>query len=238
MRRINSVQLLRMSLVLPAAALALSAALFAQAVPAQTPPAALACGTGTSSEYALHMSDELDIKFPFAVDYNETVTVQPDGQVSLREARPVFVEGKTIRDAEAAIAAAYTGTLKDPSVSIILKDFQKPSFYASGEIGKPGQYEIRTPLSLMQAITIAGGINNDRARKKQIIILRPQCDGNYLSIVYNIKNLLAARATGEEDKLNFIQPGDIIYVPQNRYSKIQKYIPSANIGAYLTSGIV
>jgi polysaccharide biosynthesis/export protein len=193
-----------------------------------------ACDFGKTSEFTLRLSDVIDIKLPFAPDYNETVTVQPDGRIALREAAPVSVLGKTLHEAEAAIDAAYVGILKQPEVSIIPKDFQKPSFFASGEIGKPGRYDIRGNLTLLQAISEAGGMLNERARKKEVVILRPQCDGTYMSTVYNVKKMLAGKGPMED----YVQPGDIIYVPQNRASKIQKYLPTSTIGAYLSPAIV
>ena len=184
-------------------------------------------------EYRLHLSDKIEIQMPFSPQYDESTIVQPDGRISLHETDPVRVLGLTIPEAEAAIANAYAGILKEPKVSVLLKDFLKPSYYASGELGKPGRYEILSDsTTLMQAIAEAGGLLNERASKKTIVVFRPQGNGTYESKIINFKETLAAKAP--EDYA--ILPGDVIYVPQNRSSKIQRYLPTSSIGTYVGPG--
>jgi polysaccharide export outer membrane protein len=187
------------------------------------------------ADYRLHLSDKVDIQMPFSPEYNETTTVQPDGRISLREAEPVKVLGKTLPETEVLIAAAYSGVLKNPVVSVLLKDFLKPSFYASGEVGRPGRYEILSDITLMQAISEAGGLLNERARKKEIVVFRPQGDGTYAPRVIDVKQMLNTKSPAEDFA---ILPGDVIYVPQNRMSKIQRYIPTPSIGTYLGPGVL
>jgi polysaccharide export outer membrane protein len=183
-------------------------------------------------EYRLHLSDKIEIQMPFSPAYNETTTVQPDGRISLHEAEPVEVLGKTLRETEAIIAAAYSGVLNKPVVSVLLKDFLKPSFYASGEVSRPGRYEILGDTTLLQAISEAGGLVNERASKRQVVVFRPQGNGTYESKVVDFKELVTAKRP--EDYA--ILPGDVIYVPQNRMSKIQRYLPTANVGTYVGPG--
>jgi polysaccharide biosynthesis/export protein len=182
-------------------------------------------------DYRLHRSDILEIELPFSPEYNQTATVQPDGRIGLCEAQSVAVAGKTVGEAEVVIEHAYAGLLKQPKVSVVLKDFFKPSYYASGEIGHPGRYELRSEVTLLQALSEAGGVINERARKKEVIVFRSQGDGTYESKVINLQTML--RAKGSTEDLTIL-PGDIIFVPQNRSSKVQRYIPSSNMGAYVS----
>lgn len=190
--------------------------------------------SGTSlqppSDYHLHLSDRLELQFPFSSEYNESVTVQPDGRINLREVDPVQVVGKSVTEAQALIQQAYSGILKEPRVSVLLKEFLLPSFYASGEVGRPGRYELHSEITLLQAISEAGGMLNERARKKEIVVFRPQRNGTYDSTVINIKTMLAAKRSQEDYP---IFPGDIIYIPQNRASKVQKFLPTTNVGTYV-----
>ena len=173
----------------------------------------------------------IELQFPFSPDYNESVTVQPDGRISLREVDPVQIAGKTVLEAQSLIQQAYSGILHEPRVSLTLKEFQLPSFYASGEIGKPARYELHNQITLLQGISEAGGLLNDRARKKEIVVFRPQGNGTYESRVIDIKKMLNAKGAAAEDFALF--PGDIIYVPQNKASKVQRYLPSTNVGGYI-----
>jgi polysaccharide export outer membrane protein len=118
-------------------------------------------------------------------------------------------------------------------VSVLLEDFLKPSFYASGEVGKPGRYEILSNITLMQAISEAGGLLNERASKKQIVVFRPQGNGTYEAKVINFKRMLNAKGPAEDYA---VLPGDVVYVPQNRISKMQRYLPVPSVGTYVGPG--
>ena len=194
------------------------------------PMALASADTITSGAYRVHLSDALDISFPFASEFNQSVIVQPDGRIALKEVQSVDALGATLPELEQKIAERYRGTLKEPEVSVVLKDFQRPSYYASGEVGKPGRYDLRARTTLLQAIAEAGGFLNDRAKKSQIILLRPQLNGTYETRLIDAKAVLNAKGPVEDYA---IQAGDILYVPQNRYSKIARYIPNPSFGAYL-----
>ncbi len=193
-----------------------------------TPPGSDLCAR---QAYHIHLSDVLDVQLAFSPEYNQTLTVQPDGYVQLKEVGRIQAAGKTVTELQAGIAQAYTGILNKPNVTIVLKDFFKPSFYASGEVGHPGRYELRSEVTLMQALSEAGGLLNERASKKQVVIFRPQGDGTYESHVVNVADLLKPKSTTEDVR---VLPGDIIYVPQNKASKIKPYIPTPSAGAFIT----
>lgn len=184
-------------------------------------------------DYRIQLSDVLEIHFAFSKDYDEALTVQPDGFVHLREAAPVHAAGMKLMEVEAAITQAYRPILRDPVVSVVLKDFQKPSFYASGEVGHPGRYELRSNITLMQAIAEAGGLINERSSKKQVILMRPEGDSIYRTKVVDVSLLMKPSGVHEDVVM---QPGDVIYVPQKKMSKIARFLPSPSMGAYLGPG--
>jgi hypothetical protein len=90
--------------------------------------------------YRLANSDTLDVNFTFSPEFNQTVTVQPDGFVALKGAGTVLAEGFTVPEMQLAIANAYRAFLHEPEVTVSLKDFNKPYFLASGEVARPGKY--------------------------------------------------------------------------------------------------
>lgn len=196
-------------------------------LPAQ--PAAPARPNATPAGYRLHLSDTLQVSFPFSPDYNQTVAVQPDGTIALREAQPVKAQGATLGELEQRIAGAYRGILRDPVVSVSLNDFQKPSFYASGEVGRPGRFELRVHTTLIQALSEAGGISPEFGKRSKIIIYRPRPDSTYETTVVNVKQYAKAKGPFEDF---LIHPGDVIYVPQNTFSKVSRFVPTPSLGAY------
>src|SRR6266853_5604484 len=108
--------------------------------------------------YRLSKSDTVDVNFTFSPDFNQSLTVQPDGFVALKGAGTLLAEGLTIPQMQQAVVYAYRGSLHEPEITVTLKDFEKPYFLASGEVAKPGKYELRGDLTVNEAVAIAGGL--------------------------------------------------------------------------------
>lgn len=179
--------------------------------------------------YRLRKGDSFDLDFALSPEFNQTVAVQPDGYVTLKAVGTIFVEGKTVPELTETIRAAYVKILHDPVISISLKDFEKPYFIAAGQVAKPGKYDLRSALTVTQAVAIAGGFN-DKAKHSQVVLFRPMPDGGFEAKLLNVKQLLASRNLSEDIHL---QPGDTLYVPQSAFSKIRPYLPSTSMGAYV-----
>jgi polysaccharide export outer membrane protein len=179
--------------------------------------------------YRLSKSDTVDVNFTFSPDFNQTLTVQPDGFVALKGAGPLFAEGITISQMQQAIVNAYRGFLHQPEVTVTLKDFDKPYFLASGEVARPGKYELRGDLTVNEAVAIAGGFTQ-QARHSQVVLFRRISAYVAESHVIDVKKMLDSRDLGEDLHL---QPGDFIFVPQSRISKIRRYVPTSAMSWYM-----
>jgi polysaccharide export outer membrane protein len=184
--------------------------------------------------YRLRKGDTFDLDFALSPEFNQTIAVQPDGYVTLKGIGSIFVEGQTVPELTETVKAAYANTLHDPVVAIALKDFEKPYFIASGEVSKPGKYDLRSDTTVTEAVAIAGGFN-DRAKHSQVVLFRPVQGGGYEAKLLNVKKLLASRNLSEDVQL---EPGDMLYVPQSAFSKIRPFLPTSSMGAYLGSGIL
>lgn len=183
--------------------------------------------------YRLRRGDTFDLDFAISPEFNETVAVQPDGYVTLRGVGSIFVEGQTVPELTETVKSAYAKTLHKPVITIALKDFEKPYFIASGQVEKPGKYDLRSDLTVTEAVAIAGGFN-DKSKHSQVVLFRPLPGGGFEAKLLNVKKLLASRNLSEDVQL---QPGDMLYVPQNTFSKIRPFIPTANMGAYISPGL-
>ena len=183
--------------------------------------------------YRLRKGDTFDLDFALSPEFNQTVAVQPDGYVTLKGVGSIFVEGQTVPELTETAKAAYAKTLHDPVIAIALKDFEKPYFIASGQVAKPGKYDLRSDLTVTEAVAIAGGFN-DKAKHSQVVLFRPLPAGGYEAKLLNVKKLLATRNLSEDVQL---QPGDMLYVPQNALSKIRPFLPTSSMGAYYNPAI-
>jgi polysaccharide biosynthesis/export protein len=195
----------------------------------QRPSAAAAGFQERNPRYGLRKGDSFDVDFAFSPEFNQTVVVQPDGYITLRGAGTFHVEGQTIPELTQTIKKAYANILHNPVVTVALKDFEKPYFVAAGQVGKPGKYDLRSDLTLVEAVAIAGGFT-ESSKHSQVVLFRRVSDQWVEARLFNVKQMLQSRDLREDAHL---RPGDMIYVPKNTISKIQRYIPTPSMGTYL-----
>ncbi len=179
--------------------------------------------------YRLTKSDVVDASFTFSPDFNQSLTVQPDGFVALKGAGTIFAEGLTLPQLQQSMADAYRSFLRDPEITLTLKDFDKPYFLASGEVARPGKYELRGDLTVNEAIAIAGGLTQ-QAHHSQVVLFRRVSSDFAETHVLDLKQMLDSRDLREDLHL---RPGDFIYVPQSRISKIRKFVPTNSLSWYM-----
>jgi polysaccharide export outer membrane protein len=182
--------------------------------------------------YVIQRQDELQLTFPLTPEINQTVTVQPDGFINLQNGRSVHAQGLSVPELGEAIKTAYAGILHNPIVNVDLKDFQKPFFTVSGQVGKPGQYVLREDITVAEAIAVAGGLAP--TAKSQIFLFHRTSDKWFEVKKVNLKDVLQGKDMNEDATL---KPGDMIFVPETFITKFRKYVPySLNAGTYLSNG--
>lgn len=178
--------------------------------------------------YQLCRDDVLEVDFPLTPEFNQTVTVEPDGFVTLHGAGSLYVEGETIPQVSESIRHAYSNVLHDPIVTVDLKDFEKPYFIVGGQVTHPGKYDLRDDTTVIQAVEIAGGFT-DASKHSQVWVFRRVSNDWVESHRINVKTMLRSGNLSEDMSL---LPGDMIYVPKTTLSKIQRYLPVATMGSY------
>jgi polysaccharide biosynthesis/export protein len=178
--------------------------------------------------YQICKGDIISLDFPFVPAFNQVLTVQPDGYITLHTVGDLHVEGMTVPELVQALRARYGKILKNPVLTIELKDFERPSFVATGEVERPGKYDLRGSMTVTEGIAIAGGFKNT-ARPSQVVVFRRVSDDWVQVKKVNISRMLAASNLRENLEL---QPGDILFVPKNRISSIKEYIPRLSVGLY------
>src|SRR5580700_9063526 len=178
--------------------------------------------------YKLEFGDQFDVSFELSPEFNQTVTVQPDGYITLRGAGDVQVAGQTVPQLTETLRQAYAKILKNPVIPVVLKDFEKPYFIADGQIGHTGKYELRGDTTLTQAIAMAGGFQ-DTAKHSQVLLFR-RVNSEWVSAkIFNVKEM---EKKGDLHEDPYLHPGDMLFVPKNRFSKIRPFVPTASMGTF------
>jgi polysaccharide export outer membrane protein len=182
--------------------------------------------------YILQREDVLLVSFPLSTELNQTVTIQPDGYITLLNAGSIYAQGLTVPELVEGVKKAYTGILHDPVVNVDVQDFQKPFFTVSGQVGKPGQYELRSDITVAEAIAVAGGMTMQTAKTQIFLFHRTSKDWVEVKKV-NLKDVLKGKNVNEDA---MVLPGDMIYVPEKFIANFRKYVPysiGAMSGTYL-----
>lgn len=185
--------------------------------------------TVTEERYRLQPGDVFEVQFRYSPEFNQTVTVQPDGYVSLEISGDLKVAGLTIDQARAAILKKASARLQDPVAAIVLKEFQKPYFVIAGEVALPGKIEMRERVTALQAIMLAGGMK-EAAKSSQVIVFRRINSDTAEVKLLNLKDI---RRTSDLENDLTLQPGDMVYVPRDKISKVERFMKLASVAAFM-----
>jgi len=178
-------------------------------------------------EYHLVQSDVLEVKFRYTPECNQIVTLRPDGRVTLDATGTFVAADLTVDEFKVAVVKLSAARLVDAEVSVVLKEFEKPFVMVEGEVTTPGRVELRSHLSALDAVAIAGGFKPS-AKQSRVLLLRKDAQGVGETRVIDLKSLVAQQKLEEVAQL---RPGDVIYVTQNTLSKVERMAHLGQFGA-------
>jgi len=181
----------------------------------------------TSGRYRLTPSDVIELSFPYVPEFDQVITVQPDGYASLRGIGDLRVQSRTLPELRQMLTEAYSPIIRDPVMTIVLKEFEKPYFVATGEVEHPGKFELRGATTLTQALAFAGGTTKS-AKHSQVLLFRRYSNDLLEVKQIDVKQMFASHDLSEDVML---RPGDTIFVPRSTMSKVAPFIPKP--GLYL-----
>jgi polysaccharide export outer membrane protein len=170
----------------------------------------------TSGRYRITPGDVLDFAFPFVPELNQTVTVQPDGYITLKDIRDVRAQGRTVAQIREDVLTAYAEFVREPVFTISLKEFERPYFIANGEVQKPGRYELRGATTLTQAVAVAGGFTRG-ANTSKVVLYRRFAESDLEAKQINVARMYGKKDLSEDPLL---RPGDTIVVPRSVLGKV------------------
>ena len=187
-----------------------------------------------TQRYRIEAGDTFDLNFDLSPEFNQlAVAVQPDGFVTLRGVGDLKVAGETVPELTQTLRTAYSKILNEPLISVVLKEFEKPYFVADGQVAKPGKYEMHGQMTLTQAVAIAGGFQSS-AKHSQVLLFRRVDDQWTEAKLIDVKKM-EKHGNLREDP--FLHSGDMVFVPKNTMSKIDRFIPNLSMGTYLPLAI-
>ncbi len=161
------------------------------------------------SNFIIGPDDVLSVNVWKEPEISQTVTVRPDGKISLPLAGEFMASGLTPDQLQATITQRLEGLMSRPNVTVIVHEVKSQRVVVVGQVAKPGSYTLQTPMTVLDAIAQAGG-PLDYAKLKGIYVLRVAPDGHPTRLPFNYKDVIKGHNLTQNVRL---QPYDTIVVP-------------------------
>ena len=168
--------------------------------------------------YRLAPGDVVDLKFTYNPELNDTVTLRPDGCISLQRIGDVRAQQLTPLELAARVNEQYAKYLRHPDASVIVRDFAGQKAYVGGEVVAPGTVDLRGGMTSLQAILKTGGLR-PTAKLDNVILIRYAGDERAEVRKLNVKRLLEGR-----DQDPPLSQYDVLFVPRSAIGKIGLFV--------------
>jgi polysaccharide biosynthesis/export protein len=164
-----------------------------------------------SADYEIGPEDVLEVLVWRNEALSKTVTVRPDGKISLPLIGDVQVAGQTADQVREAITAQLKAYYKEPpQVSLIVQEVNSYVIYIMGEIQRPAQYVVKRGTTFLQAIALAGGFTPFASTNDIFVLRRGQENNGQTALRIRYKDIF----TGKYQENNILlKPGDTIIIP-------------------------
>lgn len=178
--------------------------------------------TPPTGPYRIGSGDVLEFKVFSDPLLDREVTVRYDGHVSLPLVPDMQVEDLTREEAEAQIRKAYGSVFRTPQLSLLVKQTASKTFGVIGDIETPGIYPYLRPTSLIEAVSLAGGLRRRNSSSStggfvgvtgqltKAFVIRHR-EGERLVVQFDLRQLGNPGAHSADAP---IYPGDLLYVPE------------------------
>jgi polysaccharide export outer membrane protein len=158
--------------------------------------------------YVIGPQDVLDISVWKEPELTRPVPVRPDGKISMPLLNDVQAAGRTPLQLAADITAGLKKFVTDPQVTVIVTTINSQRVFILGEVTRAGAYPLLPNMTVLQALSSAGGFTQ-YANLKKIYLLRVE-EGKQVKHPFNYKDVLSGKAA---DQNIFVKAGDTIVVP-------------------------
>ena len=186
-----------------------------EAAPVSAEPLATVLGGG----------DVVDVRFPYAPELNDRQRVRADGMISLQLVGEVQAAGREPAELSAALERLYAAHLKQPAVTVILRENLDRRVFVGGQVLIPGAVDMPGQLTAFDALALAGGINLATGAVGHVFVMRTAPDpetGRLARVGYQVDMRPTLR--GEAAEPFPLLPGDHVYVPRTAIVNVNQFM--------------
>ncbi len=167
--------------------------------------------TGGLPASTLGPNDLFEVRVYQEPELSGMYQVGPQGDIMFPLCKQVVVSGLTANGAAEKLRDCLArGFLRNPQVSVLVKEFNSRKVFVFGEVQKPGTFAFEDGMSVVQALTLAGGFTKQAAQNSTSVTRRIK--GQEVKLKVNVQDIALGKAA------NFtLEPGDIVYVPESMF---------------------
>ncbi|MCG6550794.1 MAG: polysaccharide export protein [Candidatus Magnetominusculus sp. LBB02] len=172
-------------------------------------------------DYLIQTGDKLEIKFLFNPDLNATTTVLPDGTISLQFVGRVKAVGLTSEKLDEKLSELFADHIAHPEINVNIVATPNQRVFVDGEVVKKGAVVLPgRNISVLQAITEAGGVN-ENGKEGEILVIRWIGEQKYNIFQVDLEKIKNGTDMNQNIKL---RPLDIVYVPRTNIAKVNQFV--------------
>jgi len=173
-------------------------------------PAVITTATYATGDYKIGPEDVLEIIVWRNQDLSKTITVRPDGKISLPLIGDVQAVGMTPDQLTKEIVNRLKEFKENPNVSVVVQQVNSYGVFVLGEVAHPGKYQLKSFTSVLQAVSLAGGFTPYAAKSKMFLLRKMPDRDSEVRIPIDYDEIVS----GEDSTHNAILvPGDTLVVP-------------------------
>jgi polysaccharide export outer membrane protein len=170
------------------------------------PVAPAPSATVVPSGFVIGPADVLTIVYWRDKDMSTDVVVRPDGRITLPLLNEITAAGLTPIALRDFLMTESKRFLANPNISVIVKQINSRKVFITGEVTKPGTYNLEGPTNVLQLISMAGGLTTF-THGKDIVIVRQE-DGQTQTIKFNYTKV----GKNQRQTIVDLKPGDMVVV--------------------------
>jgi polysaccharide export outer membrane protein len=186
----------------------------------QIMPAPSAAAPQPPPVYIIQPGDQLDLKFFYNPELNESMVVRPDGKISLQLLDEVQAAGKSPAELDDMLTQKYSHELKKPVITVIVRSFTAQRVFVGGEVNKQGFVNLTAGMTPLQAVLEAGGLK-ETADPGAAIVIRKGPEMQPVPVRVDLK---AAVYGGSGQGSTPLLPQDVVYVPKSTIAEANKFV--------------
>jgi polysaccharide export outer membrane protein len=163
------------------------------------------------NEYIIAVGDKLDVVFFIHRELTTTnLLVRTDGRITLPYVGDVMAAGYTPMQLDSTLTAEFSEVLREPNLSVIVKQPAEKIVYVLGQVVRGGGYDFQTNISLVQAVARAGGLERG-AKADHIVVIRREGLDRVVGIEVSLNKITSGYNVGGDF---WLRNYDIVYVPK------------------------